>query len=469
MASAVLQHLDGAKLLLGILPKGEKRDQVEQLQSDRVIKLLRLAKLSTMQAATVAEAVRGAGFDETHVSSLLDVLMACITDDGDEQKFQNYESLVQFLPARLWEHMNPSALFEFLAKRLGLIKPSEGTFQTIAITLLIGSEGAEAACEYTSAQKNEYMKSVKRKWSSFKGHELGNQQPQMWLLPQSPTLLTPSLLQKIYGDEAPAPSRIDDFMLERMRGGNWMRWHPSKKNKEAALALQRGPSLPSSDGTVQMMSCMAGLLTNILPQLCGLGRDASPPLLPGLTLNAKPSTTGTRRSILCDLETPSRPIENLASTDVSVSSPRETLQVVCADVPTEAQAASMPAKTDQDASKRHQESVDSAAARILGAMQAKDVSNKKRARETARTEVSTPAKETSKKTSKKGTPAKVPVRTSHHPGCPKIQHEKSRCNFLVRGLTGASGTRQFAYGKGRTYKNEAAAKKAAEACAKKGS
>ena len=66
MADAVLQHLDGAKLLLGILSRGERRDQVEQLQCDRVCNLLRNAKLSTMDAGRIAHAVHDTGFSAEH-------------------------------------------------------------------------------------------------------------------------------------------------------------------------------------------------------------------------------------------------------------------------------------------------------------------------------------------------------------------------------------------------------------------
>ena len=104
-------------------------------------------------------------------------------------------------------------------------------------------------------------------------------------------------------------------------------------------------------------------------------------------------------------------------------------------------------------SKPHRESVDVATARVLAAMEEKS-STKKR----ARAAVAAP----------KGKPPKAPKAHACASG-PKMHHEQSRCQFLVRGLKGPSATRQFTYGKDRNYKSEAAARKAAEACVKKGS
>ena len=91
MADAVLQHLAGAKLLLGILSIGEKRDQVELLQRDRVWTLLGNAKLSTMDAANIALAVHGSGFSEKHISFLTEVVTVRSADDVcDDKRLQNF-------------------------------------------------------------------------------------------------------------------------------------------------------------------------------------------------------------------------------------------------------------------------------------------------------------------------------------------------------------------------------------------
>ena len=50
----------------------------------------------------------------------------------------------------------------------------------------------------------------------------------------------------------------------------------------------------------------------------------------------------------------------------------------------------------------------------------------------------------------------------------RVEHELSRSCFVVRGLKGDVRSKCFFYGKGRTYTTQAAAKKEADACAKKG-
>ena len=456
MADTVLQHLDGAKLLLGILSRGERRDQVEQLQCDRVCNLLRNAKLSTMDAGKIAHAVHDTGFSAEHATFLTELVAGMICDDGgDDKKFQNYESFPHFLTAELWDGMTPSALFGFLSKHLGLMKPSEGTFQMLAITLLTASEGIDKACGYNSGQKNEYLKSVKRWWASFKDAlpPAAMVAPKMWLLPTSPQLLTVSDRKTAYGDDQPVPSRVDVCTVERIRGGNWMRIHPGKKTKEVqgGQLVSVGPSsLPSAEINIQMMQCVASMVKDLLKPECHSRHQPQPDCLPGLIINGKRGPSGLRKAFTVDdLTTSSSAEDSLSPTHAIVSSAPALSPVREADEPTAATLAT-PVKKE---SKPHRENVDVATARVLAALEEKS-STKKRDRAAV------------------GAPkAKSPKAPKAH-ACAsaiKMHHEKSRCQFLVRGLKGPSATRQFTYGKDRNYKTEAAARKAAEACVKKGS
>ena len=62
---------------------------------------------------------------------------------------QHYDNFVHFLPMSVWEKLSgdsgPSCLCDFLVQKLGLLNPSERTFQWIAIVLMLASEGLEKA------------------------------------------------------------------------------------------------------------------------------------------------------------------------------------------------------------------------------------------------------------------------------------------------------------------------------------
>ena len=294
MAGGILQHLDGAKLLLDMIPEGEQRTNVVIVQRDRVSTLLRNARLSTMEAARVAAAVKTVGFPEGDADVLVEAVTSRINDEASfDKKFQNYESFIKFLPAGLWKQLTPNNLFEFLSTKLGLAKPSEGTYQMMAVCLILASEGSEKAFGFTPGQKNEYLKAVKRWWASFKEHlPSPNFSTLLWLLPPSPQLLTSGDREKAYsGNDLPELPPIDVVSVERMRGGSWMRIHgPRKATQCTILATNERPLPPAQDSlpAAQMMQCVMGFMKDILMapgnrQQWG-GSPQSSNVLPGFTM-----------------------------------------------------------------------------------------------------------------------------------------------------------------------------------------
>ena len=127
-------------------------------------------------------------------------------------------------------------MFEFLAGKLGLEKPSEGTMQLISVVLLAMSEGEERALEMTPKAKNEYLKAVKRWWTGFWSGRKRQvlDKDMLWVLPASAALLNPDLAHHAFDDEAPAPPQLSILQIERLRAGSWMRIHPGKSDKVQA-------------------------------------------------------------------------------------------------------------------------------------------------------------------------------------------------------------------------------------------
>ena len=211
-----------------------------------------------------------------------------------------------------------------------------------------------------------------------------------------------------------------------------MRIHPGKKNNEVGggqLVALEPASRPSSDGNVQMMHCMAGILKELLPKEFFRGGTMDDE--PRITINAMKTPTAAQRR---ELSSPPSSTFSLSPTVASLLSSLESAALVCPSGPrtaaaTHATAAATAATTHP---KRHREAIDDATARALAAMEAKEfvkVKNDKKLKKDKKV--------------KKGKPPKACAKASPK-ACAKasagatINHEKSRCQFLVRGLKGGN-------------------------------
>ena len=267
MAASIMLHLEGTTALMRMVD-GPQRERVAALQRDRLRSLCRGVKLASSEASAAIVAMNSVGFADEDVKRLQDAIIETIDPlEGvvcSGQKFQNYESLIHFLPQSTWDSTSrpdgPLCLFKFLADALGLDKPNEATLQVIAIVLLIMSEGQAKVAMMTGKSKNEYLKAVKRWWAEFcSKRPRRSEEKLLWVLPASPTFLTPELAQRAFAQEPPAGTKISVVEFEGVKAGSWMRIHPSKSQAapQQQLALQVSGGPPSADASqFQMMTMM---------------------------------------------------------------------------------------------------------------------------------------------------------------------------------------------------------------------
>ena len=190
-----------------------------------------------------------------------------------------------------------------------------------------------------------------------------------------------------------------------------MRLHPGKKNNEGGggqlVALERSAP-PSSDGNAQMMQCMARILKELLPKEFFRGGTMDDE--PRITINAMKNPTAAPWR---ELSSPPSSTFSSSPTVASLPSSLESAALVCSSGPITAAAAATATTTHP---KRHQEAVDDATARVLAAMEAKEVVKVKKDKKLKKD-----------KKVKKGKPPKACAKAS---AGATINHDKSAASFL---------------------------------------
>jgi hypothetical protein len=504
MAANIMLHLEGTTALMRMVD-GPQRERVAALQQDRLRNLCRGVKLASSEASAAIVALNSVGFADEDVKRLQDAIIETIDPlEGvvcSGQKFQNYESLMHFLPQSTWDSTSrpdgPLCLFKFLADKLGLDKPNEGTLQVIAIVLLIMSEGQAKVALMTGKSKNEYLKAVKRWWAEFcSKRPRRSEEKLLWVLPASPTFMIPELAQRAFAQEPAAGTKISVVEFEGVKAGSWMRIHPSKSQaappQQLALQVTGGP--PSADASqFQMMTMMMTCFKDMLGA-SRLGQNAAMPVsenlqdssLQGLRVyTPRPRDREESSTVSLSLATPRRDADcQRQLVGLPVGSASVSASMIMDAEPSAAEGV---AKTNGSLAPPSVMDIEDATNRVLDAMAAKsgkakkeNANAKKKKKKEATTPVSKPqnfhdssddddeddedgglptkkARNTKPKTIAKtaGKRKKAPVAKK---APMKVQHEKSRNQFLVRTVP----SKQFKYGKGCAYPSEELARKAAD-------
>ena len=517
MAFHILQHLEGAAVLLGALPQGPSRCRVEAVQRDRLCALLRGARLTSLEAAQVVQSVQQVGFAGDAPGLMEAVAQAVDPLEGvgnTDKKFQNYEGLFDFLPASVWQAMAGSdgtrVLFSFLADGLGMEKPSESTMQTMSIILLAMSEGIEKAQTMCPATKNEYLKAVKRWWHQFevkRGRRIPDREL-MWVLPATPQMLPSGVAQVAYCKEGPAPSQVSNVMIERLRSGSWMRIHEGKQPRLS------GKRRTSEMVVAEPQVATAGVDVNLMKAMFSFFRDmtrgGAPPAadsgLPGLRVFGQERSVATPAAMPAGGQlarhtsqaAPSGPrmlSDGPPGGEVAVGGPPPTSALELAN--NSAHAGSVATATERvleamAAKKAAAKAAGKDKAKAAKAAKAKDLEasssggeavakRNKKAAKAKDLEASSSDDEAVGKANKKAAKAKdleasslgaaaaakpkakptLPLEASGKgKGAYVAQHEKSRCQFLARSRRAGCSSKSFKYGADEEFESEAAAKRA---------
>ena len=175
--------------------------------------------IADVSAASLA--INASMFPTMEKEALIEALANTMTTSTPHQasKSQNWERLWEFLPEDVWESEGTA---EFAAKaigfllRAGLRSPTEGTFKSMAVGLLLGGEDKATAMEYDVDRRQAAFNMVKT-WFRTEVAPYKNVSSVVHELPQQPQLLLRCQAEELYGERAaPGKNRLAHVDFQTM-------------------------------------------------------------------------------------------------------------------------------------------------------------------------------------------------------------------------------------------------------------
>ena len=218
---------------------------VAEKQRRRVELAIQSKSLTLEDMAAITNGVAASKFPQTDKDAILRATVATevMTPSAGSSKFQNFETILNFLPSSL-VNLAGTASFNtglvHFALRLGLRKPSEVTFKELAILMLIGTEGIEKAVAFSLESRAAMIETCKA-WFRKAVAKMPAPAPWVTQLPDSPADLKvshPDLHEAIYSTDPPAKLSVDHVHLEMMRSSTRCR---KMKSRSFASLPQTAP------------------------------------------------------------------------------------------------------------------------------------------------------------------------------------------------------------------------------------
>ena len=258
MAQRILDNVLASNALLSNMTAPHVFKNVAATQMTILLSMLEGIPVTTIEAAQLASAVGSSVFpdeDKARLQMKIAERAAASASDGQSkgQKGQRYETIVHFLPERIWALLKrgdgSDALFSWCAL-LGLRKPSEPTSQALAVVSLLASDGMEKAMQYTPDCRTQMIKTTKA-WfqSSLAGK--GDPPEWIWTLPSSAEdlkRLHPATFAQTCAIECPIRFPLDMLQYETLKRVSPQR---EMKGSKAESANQGRP--PSEYNAAKML------------------------------------------------------------------------------------------------------------------------------------------------------------------------------------------------------------------------
>jgi len=214
---------------------------------------------------------------------------------ASESKFQDFESLADFLPTSLQAHLGKpefsSAVLEFVLK-LGLRKPSETTFRELALISLVGGEGMDRAMAMTPATRAGMLESTKM-WFRRAVGRMPEANPYLHKLPASARdlqMLHPEFFQQVFGEDPVRPLERDAIKMELLRAATRCRREKSGCFSSSGHSSSSIGLFSSRSGSATRSSDLVswGDLQQLLQQGLPAPTPSLPPALPNLRVLGHP-------------------------------------------------------------------------------------------------------------------------------------------------------------------------------------
>ncbi len=262
----IKEKVQALKSLMARLAGKGSHQAASFTQSRVLMQLIASTSLSVEEVVFLMDEVETIGFsadDQACIVQALTQKVSCssagVAIPAKGGKRQDYESLIYFCPTAFGKPAlgkgAPSELFQFLADKLGMRNPTEGSLQTCTIILMVQGEGLETAMKYSNEAKANYLKCAKRWFQSAVDRSSAASLP-FKDLPASPNDFQerfPSVYNDMFALEPPAPCKIDRVSVNMISAGKWLRLgkcNGSKVPASSAAGSYGEPSLANTLATV---------------------------------------------------------------------------------------------------------------------------------------------------------------------------------------------------------------------------
>ena len=288
-------------------------ERVAAAQRQQIVNYVNSAPLTIADVSAATTAISASLFPAMEKEALIQALAdSMVTTTAQKAtKFQNWESMWEFMPEGVWESEGTPAFatnaLQFLIGA-GLRKPSEGTFRAMAVGFLLGGEDKGTAMAYDANQRQASLNMVKN-WFRNEAGAFNNVVSLVYELPHKPQLLQRSLAEELYGEQAaPGKNRLANVDFQTMLSNTRCRKNktPYLGNTQPAVTWQGIEALLSQLAIGQQTTTPPPALTGFRIRPHAIANVAASPVVPWSQ----------------HMSTPQRPASSTSSPSLPASTPQ---------------------------------------------------------------------------------------------------------------------------------------------------
>ncbi len=175
LALALERQVSAAERLLTTLATSDVFEEISAQQADAVVQAMATGKLTVLELADLSASVDKVPFAPGDKQKVVDAMALAARDaskptknskEKDDGK-QHWQSAWAYVPKEVWESLGEQEVgpcFELLSQ-MGLVLPGETTFMTLALMIMVATDGIEKTRALSVEVRLAMVKSVKTLWT----------------------------------------------------------------------------------------------------------------------------------------------------------------------------------------------------------------------------------------------------------------------------------------------------------------
>ncbi len=175
LALALERQVSAAERLLTTLATSDVFEEISAQQADAVVQAMATGKLTVLELADLSASVDKVPFAPGDKQKVVDAMALAARDankptknskEKDDGK-QHWQSAWAYVPKEVWESLGEQEVGPFfeLLSQMGLVLPGETTFRTLALMIMVATDGIEKTRALSVEVGLAMVKSVKTLWT----------------------------------------------------------------------------------------------------------------------------------------------------------------------------------------------------------------------------------------------------------------------------------------------------------------